>query len=658
MNSTSASDRRVAPYGAWQSSLTADVITRKLRKLSQVRVLGADTFWVESRADEAGRNVLLRRRGDGQVTEVLPMTPGSELVDVRSRVHEYGGKAYALAPHTIVVSHVGDGCLYRYDFDQTNAQLVRLTPKVNDRYSDMEIDATRGVVFAIREQHGEGEPRNTLVAIPLDGSAAREASNILELWTSTDFVAAPAVSPNGRFLAFVTWSHPHMPWQCAQLNIAELDAAGRFVQVDTLVDEDGVSAGQPRWTFSGDLIHVDDSSGWANFYRTEGFDKDDWPHHLRTRALHPAQREFTSPQWQLGLHSFDILDEEHLVSAWCDRGRWHIGTIRLDNGQLEEWPTGWTPSGNVASANGRTVMLADNPLAYESIVEISHGHCTVLRSSAEVAVDTAEISIGEPMSWPTSDGAEAHGFFYAPTSLKWRGPAGELPPLLTMVHGGPTSATRQGLRPEIQYWTDRGFAVLDVNYRGSTGYGRAYRDALDGQWGVRDVADCASGARYLAQLGFVDPRRIAIRGGSAGGFTTLAALGTTDVFSAGVSLYGVSDLKRLAEDTHKFESHYIYRLLGVDSASDPVVAERSPINHVDDMTAPLLLLQGTEDAVVPPNQTELLVERLKERGVSAHVEYFEGEGHGFIRDDSRKRALLSELDFYRKVWGIVTSDAL
>lgn len=659
MTSTASPARRVAPYGAWHSDLTVETIVRKITQLSQVRVLGTDTFWVESRASEGGRNVLLRRRGDGQVSEILPMTPDAELVDVRSRVHEYGGKAYALAPNLVVVSHAGDGCLYRFDLDATNARLHRLTPPIGERYSDMTIDPRRGLVWAVREQHGADGARNTLVAVPLDGSAAREPENIRQVWQDTDFVAAPALSSAGDFLAFLTWSHPHMPWQQATLHVGALDDSGTITARIPLVDTPSVAASEPRWTRQGDLIHVDDSSGWANFYRTEGFTTPGAAglEGLRTRALHPAPCEFTSPQWQLGLHSFDILDDEHLVAAWCESGRWHIGTVRLDNGQREAWPCEWSPSGNVAAAEGRVVMLADHPLAYESVVEVNAGTVSVLRSSADVVTDVTEIAQAESISWPSSGGL-AHGFFYAPTSQTQRAPAGELPPLITMAHGGPTAAARSGLRPEIQYWTSRGFAVLDVNYRGSTGYGRDYRDALDGQWGIIDVADCASGARYLADQSRVDGRRIAIRGASAGGYTTLQALATSSVFSAGVSAYGISDLKKLSEDTHKFESHYVYRLLGADDASDPVFADRSPLHRVESIDAPILLLQGREDSVVPVNQAEMMVAALRKRGVAAAVEYFDGEGHGFIREDSKRKALLSELGFYRKVWGIPAPEAV
>lgn len=658
MTSQPASPRRVAPYGAWVSDFTVDVINRKLLTLSQVRILGSDTFWVESRSTEGGRNVLLRRRGDGQVSDILPLTDESELVDVRSKVHEYGGKAYALADGIVVVSHAGNGCLYSYDLTRTSGTLTRLTPPVGDRYCDMMIDTHRSLVWAVREQHGDGEPRNTLVAIPLDGSAARDTDAIIELAADSDFVAAPALSPCGSYLAYITWNHPHMPWQHTTLHVTELDATGHAVTTINLVDTEGVAASEPRWTPAGELIHVDDSSGWANLYRTEGFTggTTDWPTSLRTRALHPAQREFTAPQWLMGLHSFDILDDDHLVAAWSERGRWSIGSIRLDNGQLEAWPSEWAPSGNVAACGGRVVMLADSPFSFESIIEISRGEFRVLRSSAELTIPTTEIAVGEPLEWASTAGGTAHGFFYAPTSLKWRAPSGELPPLIVRAHGGPTTAARQGLRPDIQYWTSRGFAYLDVNYRGSTGYGRAYRDALNGAWGLTDVADCASGAQYLADHGLVDPRRLAIRGGSAGGYTTLQALATTDTFSAGVSYYGISDLKKLSKDTHKFESHYIYRLLGADDADDPVFADRSPLMQVHQIDAPVLLLQGRDDAVVPPNQADAMIEALRERGVAAHIEYFDGEGHGFRRHDSRQRARLAELAFYRTVWGIPAPD--
>ncbi|MDO4613910.1 MAG: prolyl oligopeptidase family serine peptidase [Actinomycetaceae bacterium] len=657
MTSTSTPQRQPAPFGAWEAELTADVLTHKTLVLSQVRVHGTDTYWVESRSLDGGRNVLLRMSGDGQTNEVLPMTADAELVDVRSRVHEYGGKAYGLAEGVIVVSHGGDNCLYRFDVDAPTGGLTRLTPQINDRYSDMTIDTARGLVYCIREDHdADGEPRNSLVAVPLDASGAREVEAIAELWADSDFVAAPALSHDGRYLAFVTWSHPHMPWQKAELRVARLDEAGRVERVHVLVDAEGVAAQQPRWSDADDLIHVDDSNGWANLYRTEGFEKDRWWEGLRTRALHPSQRAFSSPAWQLGLHSFDVLDADHLVAAWCLQGQWHLGTIRLDNGQLEEWPSGWAPSGNVASSGGRTVMLADHPRAFESVVEIKEGRTRVLRSCADLDVAGHDVSVAEPMRWTSEDGAEINGFFYAPMSRRHCGMDGELPPLITIAHGGPTSAARTGLRPAIQYWTTRGFAVLDVNYRGSTGYGRAYRDALDGYWGIRDVADCASGARYLAEAGYVDGTRMAIRGASAGGFTALSAAARTDTFSCCVSHYGVADLARIAGDTHKFESRYVYRLLGADSPADPVFRERSPLELVETIDVPVLLLQGEDDPIVPPSQTRAIADALRSRGVDVEVHTFPGESHGFRTWEAKKKALLSELAFYRRVWAIPQPD--
>lgn len=331
-----------------------------------------------------------------------------------------------------------------------------------------------------------------------------------------------------------------------------------------------------------------------------------------------------------------------------------MGTVRLENGLIEEWPTGWWPVGNVASADGRVVFLADSATHTPAIIEVKNGQTNIIRPSSEQEMSPGSVSAAHIISWPTRDGQKAHGFYYPPTNPHFRAPEGELPPLIVNVHGGPTTAARAGLRIATQYWTSRGFAVLDVNYRGSTGLGRNYREALNGQWGVLDVTDCADGAQYLIDQELVDPKRIAIRGGSAGGFTTLSALTSTDVFTAGVSSYGIADLRLLVAETHKFESHYMFRLIGTNDLSDPIWDERSPISHIGDVSAPLLILQGEDDKVVPPSQARTMEKALLDAGRPVAALYFEGEGHGFRKADTIHRAWSSELGFYGKVWGFST----
>ena len=646
-----------APFGTWPSPITPGTITTRTVRLSQVRVDGADTYWVEQRATQAGRSVLLRRGGDGSIGEVLPLTPSDELVDTRTRVHEYGGRAYAVDSGTVVVSHAGDGRLYRYDVAHPMRGLVPLTIYGDVRHGDLEIDTARGLVYAVREDHrGEGEAVSSLVAIPLDGSAAREDAPVTTIVAGTDFVTSPTLSPDGAHLAWITWNHPSMPWQSTTLHVGDLLPDGRIgKQAVVGGGDDAVS--EPRWTEECDLVHISNASGFSNLYRTEGFPRrgtnhEGWTRGLRTRPLHPAEATFTSPAWALGPHHYDVLDGEHLIASWARNGVWHLGTIRLSNGELEEWNIGWQPLGNVASSAGRVVMLAGSEMELPAIIEVRDGRVEVLRGSGELAAEATGISLPTPVSWPTSAQATAHGFFYPPASASHTGPDDELPPLIVNVHGGPTAAARPGYDLGIQYWTSRGFAYLDVNYRGSTGYGTRYRHALNGHWGVYDVDDVIAGAEFLAASGEVDPARIAVRGASAGGFTVLAALTRSTVFSAATSLYGVADLARLTRTTHKFESRYIGTLVGADGDDDPVLAERSPLHHIDDIHAPLLLLQGSEDPIVPADQATAMYEAVRAKGLPVALEVFYGEGHGLRLASNIHRALRTELSFYTQVWGL------
>lgn len=646
-------------YGTWDSPISVEDLTARTVTLSQLRVDGDATLWVEGRPNQGGRNVLLRRGPAGITEEVLPMIEGSTLPDVRTRVHEYGGRAYAVSDGVIVFSHAGDNRVYKYDINNAQDGITPLTQLNKCRYGDFEIADVRDLVYAVCEDHsGDGEPENYLVSIPLDGSGARDADRVTRVFSGTDFVMAPTISPDGTKLAWLTWNHPHMPWTGAQLRVASLDFSGNIDRQLTLIKEEDVAVYEPRWTLSGDLIHVDDSNGWANLYRTEGFnwiegeEANQWMTRLRTRRLHPSEKAFSHPHWQLGLHSFDNLDDEHLVCSWAEGDYWHLGTIRIDNGELETWETGWWPVGNIVAAERRVAMLADSATETPAIVEIKNGEVKELRSSTWTDLTPELVSKAQAISWDTRDGEVSHGFYYPPASLEFVGPEGELPPLIVMVHGGPTSAARPGLSLSKQYWTSRGFAVLDVNHRGSTGYGRPYRERLNGHWGVMDVNDAADGVQYLADQGWIDPRRVAIRGGSAGGFTTLAALASSSVFTAGTSLYGIADLRVLAEETHKFESRYLGRLIGSQDPSDPIWQERSPINHIENIKAPLLLLQGSDDHVVASSQAHMMKNALEKLGRTVKLKIYEGEGHGFVRDETIRDAYETELAFYREAWGM------
>lgn len=654
--------RTVAPYGTWESPLSPRTLTERTVGLSLPAVDGADVYWLEDRPEDAGRTALVRRRADGRVEDVVGAVPGGEPADVRSRVHEYGGGAYTVRSGVIVLSHAGDGRLYRVGVGggrgrhvsgADSPEAVPLTPPGPWRFADPVVDLERETVYVVREDHGPtgqaAEPVNELVRVPLDGSAAEDPAAVTVVATGTDFVASPALSPDGGHLAWISWDHPHMPWTSSVLHVAELTADGVPASEEVVAGGDGVSVAQPVWTPAGDLVHVDDRSGWWNLYRTEGLGRGE----RRTRALHPAEMEFTGPQWRFGPRTVAVLDDEHLLCAWTRDARWHLGSVRLANGELEEWSAGWEPQ-EIAAAEGRAVVVAASASHPPAVLEVgrrAEAPATVLRRSSELTLDDGDISVARALSWTAPDGAEAHGFFYPPTSSRFRGPEGELPPLLVMTHGGPTSAARATFSLAVQFWTTRGLAVLDVNYGGSTGYGRAYRERLDGRWGIVDVADCESGARHLADAGLVDRARLGIRGGSAGGFTTLAALTFTDTFTAGASRYGVGDLEALARDTHKFESRYPFGLVGPHPEAAQTYRDRSPAHHTDSLSVPMVLLQGTEDKVVPPNQALQMAEAVRAKGLPVAVVMFEGEGHGFRRAENIEAAALAELSFFGQVWG-------
>ncbi|MCS4484423.1 S9 family peptidase [Gleimia sp. 6138-11-ORH1] len=647
-------------YGTWDSAITAEAMATGSIGLSQVVASDTGTYWVEQHATANARNVLIQHTDAAGSIEVLPQFKDGSLPNVGTRVHEYGGKSYAVSEGLIVFSHLDDNLVYCYNLNEPQAGLIPLTNSSLTRYGDFEINLSQNTVYAVCEDHSAGEePRNYLVAIPLDGRGAQVETAIEVIFARSDFVVAPTLSPDKSKLAWITWNHPHMPWQQSALKVAEIQD-NRLINEITLVNENNVAVCEPRWTMQGDLIHIDDSSGWLNLYRTEGFSQtgsavtsaSQWQKTLRTRRLHPGNRNFSQPAWQLGLHSYDVLDNEHLICSWVQDGFWQLGTVRLDNGQLEPWSVGWWPLGNISVANGKVFLLADNAHEPAAIIEVSAGVTKVLRSSTNLQLESTDISTAKAISWPTSDGDTCHGFFYPPVNSRFIGADFELPPLVVMAHGGPTSASRPGFNLGKQFWTSRGFAVLDVNYRGSSGWDRNYTDKLQGRWGITDVNDCNDGVKYLVQHGIVDGKRVAIRGGSAGGFTVLAALVSADVYTAGTSLYGVADLALLAAETHKFESRYLEGLLGTADLEDPVFTERSPIHQIDQITAPLLLLQGEDDKVVPPSQAKTMYAALQARHHPVELVIYPQEGHGFRKAANIIDAYQKELDFYLKTWGL------
>jgi dipeptidyl aminopeptidase/acylaminoacyl peptidase len=632
---------RTAPYGSWASPITSDLIVAATIGLGEILLDNGEVYWLETRPREGGRGVVVRAAREGTLSDVTPPWPadGRGGFNVRTRVHEYGGGAYLAAGGVVYFCNDADQRLYRQEPDSAPVPITPAPPQPRAlRYADGVLDAKRGRMIWVCEDHtgGAAEPVNTLVAVPLDGAAPPQV-----LVAGADFYAAPRLNPDGTRLAWLEWRHPNMPWDGTELWVADLAADGTIADKRKVAGGAAESVFQPEWSPDGVLYFVSDRSGWWNLYR----DRDG-----RIEALHPLAAEFGAAQWTLRLSRYAFLSARQLVCSYSREGAAALLRIDLDTLAATPIATAFTDISSVRAEAGSVYFRGASPTHFAAIVRLDPGSgaTRILKSASAVEAQAYDgyISTPEPMAFPTAGGLTAYGLFYAPVNRDFRPPAGELPPLIVRCHGGPTGASAAVLDWSTQYWTSRGFAVLDVNYGGSTGYGRAYRERLRGRWGVVDVEDCINGARHLAASGRVDGRRMAIRGGSAGGYTTLCALTFHDVFVTGASYYGIGDLEALARDTHKFESRYLDGLIGPYPERRDLYRERSPVHFTDRLKVPVALFQGAEDAVVPPQQAEAMVAALKGKGLPCQYLLFEGEQHGFRRAATIKRALDAELCFY------------
>jgi dipeptidyl aminopeptidase/acylaminoacyl peptidase len=637
-----------APYGAWHSPIKAADLTAGSVDLTQPVVDGPDLYWLEGRPSEGGRVVLVRRTPDGETHDVTPPP-----FNVRSRVHEYGGGAYDVVGGVVVFSNYLDQRVYRMELnDPGGAQSpIAITPRGALRYGDLRLDVPGRAVYAVCEDHtgvGESasEPVNRLVRLGLESD--NDDGGVV-LVDGHDFFSSPTLSPGRGQLAWVQWDHPHMPWDETELCVADISDDGIISGERTVGGGPGESAFQPRWAADGLLLFLSDRTGWWNLYAAPVATAPG-----EAVPLWPEPYDFADPQWGLGMSSYGIAGSGVLLCTWTVDGYARVGVLDLATG---ERTTLETDVSTVSALCVRrdvaflSVGYVDRPTALVRMDLGEPGEWEVVRTSTSYRIDPAFISVPEPVTWRNSAGQDVHGFYLPPRNPSYAAPDGDLPPLLVLSHGGPTSMTKPALRPENLYWTTRGIGVLQVNYGGSSGYGRAYRERLRGQWGIVDVDDCTSGALAMAEAAKADRRRLAIRGGSAGGYTTLAALAFRDVFAAGASMFGIGDLETLARDTHKFESRYIDGLVGPYPEARDRYVERSPIHHVDSIRCPMLLLQGTADPVVPPSQAEAMAEAVRAKGLPVALLLFEGEGHGFRRAESVVRALEAEAYFYSRVFG-------
>jgi dipeptidyl aminopeptidase/acylaminoacyl peptidase len=640
MSETAPSATRAA-YGSWTSSIRIDDVVGDVITLAEPWIDGDDVFWLEGRPAEGGRRVLVRASADGSTTDLTPAP-----FNVRTRVHEYGGGSYVVAGGVVVFSDFGDGRLYRLDPGSETA--VPITPVGPWRYADLRPDLARRRFYAVREEHGSGrEPTSAIVAVPLDGG------DPTVLVAGPDFVAAPRLSPDGASLAWLEWDHPDMPWDATRLRVSPIAADGTLGESTLGAGGPDESIVQPEWSADGTLHLISDRSGWWNLYRlVEG---------PRLEPLAPMEAEFADPAWILDRSTYGFLPDGAIVALARAGGRDHL--FRLEPGHLigeVEVPFSELDALRVDPAT--VIALAGAP-GDPSIVArfdpLTLAPAGVLRRASSITLDPATISRPESIEFPTEGERTAHALYYPPTNPEFTGPEDEKPPLIVLAHSGPTSNALTTLDLAKQVMTSRGIAIVDVDYGGSTGYGREYRRRLDGQWGIVDVDDCVAAARFLVERGDVDPDRLVIEGASAGGYTTLAALAFRDVFAAGISQYGIGDLELLEVDPHKFESRYSRRLVG---GSYPEAAglyrDRSPNNFRDSISSPVLILQGLDDRVVPPVHAEAIVAALAARGVPYAYFAFEGEGHGFRGADAIRRTLEARLSFLGQVFGFEPADPI
>jgi dipeptidyl aminopeptidase/acylaminoacyl peptidase len=632
----------VAPYGSWKSPITSDLIVTATVGLGQIALDGGDTYWIELRPSEGGRNCIVACTPDGQVVDVTPQG-----FNARTRVHEYGGGDFAVSDGFVTFSNFKDQCVYRQTLIHSPEPI---TFDEKFRYSDFAVDERRTRAIAVCEDHSvEGrEAVNRIVSVSQHSDENKGGGRVLV--EGSDFYSSPRLSPDGSRLAWLSWNHPNMPWDGCELWVADVRGYDTLGEARRVAGGEEESIFQPEWSPDGTLYFVSDRSNWWNIYRLN----DDGS----VEAMCEMEAEFGVPQWLFAMSTYSFSTDEQIVCAYNERGKWSLATLDTRTKKLERIELPYTEIAYVRADARRAVFRAGSPTRRMEIVELDleTRQTKVLRRASEVVVDEGYVSSPRAIEFLTEAGRTAHAFFYAPRNKDFAAPEGERPPLVVKCHGGPTAATTTTLRLETQYWTSRGIAVLDVNYGGSTGYGREYRQRLNGEWGVVDVDDCVNGAKYLIERGEVDGARCVITGGSAGGYTTLNALTFRDTFRAGASHFGVSDLTVFVGDTHKFESRYLDRLIGPYPERADLYYERSSINFTDRLSCPVIFFQGLEDKIVPPNQAELMVEALRRKKLPVAYVAFEGEQHGFRKAENIKRALDGELYFYSRVFGFDLAD--
>jgi dipeptidyl aminopeptidase/acylaminoacyl peptidase len=633
----------VAPYGEWESPFPTSLLAAGVVTLGEVRARDGVRWWLEGRPDEKGRQVLVRRAPDGSETRLTPVG-----FNARSRVHEYGGAAYIVDDDLVIVSDFDTG---RLNEISATGELKPLTPERAWRFADILVDRPRNRLLAIREDHEpatierHGEAENSLVAIDLVGG------EVTVLVSGSDFIAAPRLSPAGDELAWLEWSHPNLPWDGTELRLANVTADGTLGEATTVAGSPTDWISQPRWSPDGVLHFVAEPNGWMNIHRVvDG----------KAELVSGLDAEFAPPDWLFGFSSYGFLPNGAIVAIGRSRGQDRFYRLGPEAGRVAVVDVPFTEMAYLAVDGHQVVLRAASPTRPSAIVELDpeSGASTALRQSMSTTFDPADIAVPKPVEFPTTGDRTAFGLLYSPHNQAFRAPDGELPPLIVTSHGGPTAAATAAFQVATQLFTSRGFAVLDVDYGGSTGYGRDYRKRLEGEWGDVDLDDCVNGARGLVAEGLVDGERLAIRGGSASGYTTLCAVTFSETFGAGTSYFGIGDLETFIAQTHKFESRYLDRLVGPYPERKDLYHARSPLNFTDQISCPVLILQGAEDRIVPPAQAEQIVDALFEKRLPHAYLLFPGEDHGFRSAETIVRAFEAELSFYGQIFGFRVADQI
>jgi len=637
------SARKLAPYGSWASPITVDLLLKGTVQMrnQMLRWDGPDLYWSELRPDEAGRIVVCRRAADGTISDFTPRG-----FNARTRVHEYGGGHFAVSGGTVWFVNFADQRLYRQD--AAGAAPRPITPAVDVRHADMTVDAQRRRLYAVREDHTTAarEAVNSIVSLDDSGEGA-----VITIASGNDFYSSPKLSPDGSRLAWTTWNHPNMPWDGSELWVTELDRDGHPTSSRKIAGGASESVLQPEWSPLGDLYFVSDRTGWWNLYQARG--EGDEP-------LCPRPAEFGAPQWVFGMRFYAFTSADEMVCLYSEPGGAKLGLIDLRAGSMQQVELLYTGLHNVQASGRKAAFFAGSATLAERVltIDLDTGAQEVVKVSNPAHVDAGSLSIPKAIEFPTEGGLTAHAFYYPPKNGGYEAPPGEKPPLVVHCHGGPTGAAGPIYAFEYQYWTSRGIAVVDVNYGGSAGYGRAYRMRLNGSWGVVDVDDCINAARHLIGEGLVDGDRVSITGGSAGGYTVLLSLTKRDFYDTGASHFGIGDLETFIKDTHKFESHYVDTLVGPYPERADLYRDRSAVYFADNLKVPVILFQGLEDKIVPPSQAEEFVSVCQKKKLPYAYVAFEGEQHGFRQEKNIRRSIEGEMYFLSRIFGFENADKI